>query len=72
MRGVGSLKGSGGEGGAQRILDPDRDFGRVLSKVVMWCWSRWSCGLLVRTGIYWDSDDLYRTVRTADKQVGFI
>ncbi|XP_047447204.1 ral guanine nucleotide dissociation stimulator-like isoform X8 [Mugil cephalus] len=34
----------------------------------MWCWNRWSCGLLVRTGIYWDSEDFYRTVRAADKQ----
>ncbi|XP_074495587.1 ral guanine nucleotide dissociation stimulator isoform X3 [Sebastes fasciatus] len=30
--------------------------------------SRWTCGLLVRTGVCWDGEDYYGTVRRAGKQ----
>ncbi|XP_062272754.1 ral guanine nucleotide dissociation stimulator-like isoform X4 [Scomber scombrus] len=33
----------------------------------MWSWSRWSCGLLVRT-VYWDSEDYFQKVRRANRQ----
>lgn len=46
--------------------------GLVLSEVVMLCWSPWTCGLLVRTGVFWDGEDYCRTVRRAGRQVGFM
>lgn len=41
-------------------------------EVVMLCWSRWFCGLLVRTGACWDGEDFNGTGRRrAGQQVGF-
>ncbi|XP_054867255.1 ral guanine nucleotide dissociation stimulator-like isoform X4 [Amphiprion ocellaris] len=35
----------------------------------MWCWSRWTCGLLDRTGVCWDQQDYYfRTVTQSSTQ----
>ncbi|KAM3610485.1 uncharacterized protein V6R79_004659 [Siganus canaliculatus] len=34
----------------------------------MWCWSRGTCGLLVRTGFCLDGEDFYQTVQTTRRQ----
>ncbi|XP_034728771.1 ral guanine nucleotide dissociation stimulator-like isoform X4 [Etheostoma cragini] len=34
----------------------------------MLCWSQWACGGQVRTGVFWDCEDYYGTVRRADRQ----
>lgn len=52
----------------QERLDPEAS-PLVLCEDVMLCWSPWTCGLLVRTGV---CEDYYRTVRRSGRQVGFI
>lgn len=35
----------------------------------MWCWSRWTCGLLVRNGVCWETQEYYGTFRGDGRQV---
>ncbi|XP_071339941.1 ral guanine nucleotide dissociation stimulator-like isoform X3 [Trachinotus anak] len=49
--------------GSRTILDLPEVSGLVLSKIAMWCRSWWTCGLLVRTGVCWDGEYIYRTGR---------
>lgn len=64
-------EGSGSSGDSffiQDHLDPEIS-GGVLREVAMLCWSRWTCGLLVRTGVFWDTKDCNGTFRRAGRQV---